>query len=417
MAPRIRTLNFLPDIFKTPTNSQFLQATLDQMVDQPNLQRVEGYIGSKLGYGVNAKDKYVTEPTKVRTDYQLAPGVAFLKNNTSTAQDFISYPGIIDALKVEGGLTGDNSRLFNGEFYSWDSFTNLDKIINFNQYYWLPTGPQAVVIGSATVYTATDYIVDSVVNGYNIYSGTGSHGSTNPTLTLLRGGTYAFSVNQNSQFWIQGEPGLTGFSSTQPNMQTRDVYGVSNNGAETGVVVFTVPSKTAQDYYNYPGNNLVDVVSTLTYDQVNGALTSTLGGIDGITSLEGLTLMFYNGIAGEQGFISTFYDTTTFDQIDPVLVDGFGNYEGGYYTDTSATFYTITYEGDPSNPVIRLIEAGSIPTEEKITAVYGSQWVNREFFRDSYGIIELIPYISAPLSTLYYQDGTSGNKVGVTRSA
>ncbi len=417
MAPRIRTLNFLPDIFKTPTNSQFLQATLDQMVDQPNLQRVEGYIGSKLGYGVNAKDKYVTEPTKVRTDYQLAPGVAFLKNNTSTAQDFISYPGIIDALKVEGGLTGDNSRLFNGEFYSWDSFTNLDKIINFNQYYWLPTGPQAVVIGSATVYTATDYIVDSVVNGYNIYSGTGSHGSTNPTLTLLRGGTYAFSVNQNSQFWIQGEPGLTGFSSTQPNMQTRDVYGVSNNGAETGVVVFTVPSKTAQDYYNYPGNNLVDVVSTLTYDQVNGALTSTLGGIDGITSLEGLTLMFYNGIAGEQGFISTFYDTTTFDQIDPVLVDGFGNYEGGYYTDTSATFYTITYEGDPSNPVIRLIEAGSIPTEEKITAVYGSQWVNREFFRDSYGIIELIPYISAPLSTLYYQDGTSGNKVGVIRIA
>ena len=186
MAPRIRTLNFLPDIFRTPTNSQFLRATLDQVVDQPNIQRVEGYIGSKLGYGINAKDKYVTEPTKVRTDYQLAPGVTFLKNNTSTAQDFISYPGIIDAIKVEGGLTNDNSRLFTGEFYSWDSFTNLDKIINFNQYYWLPTGPQAVIIDAATVYSATDYIVDSVVNGYNIYSGTGSHGATNPTLKIGR---------------------------------------------------------------------------------------------------------------------------------------------------------------------------------------------------------------------------------------
>ena len=415
MTPRIRTLSFLPDIFNTPTNAQFLQATLDQIVDQPNLQRIEGYIGSKLGYGVNAKDKYVTEPTKTRTDYQLDPGVVFLKNNTSTAQDFISYPGIIDALKVEGGFTADNSRLFNSEFYSWDSFTNLDKIINFNEYYWLPTGPQAVAVQNSAIYNAEDYTVENIVNGYNIYPGTGSHGSTNPTLTLIRGGTYTFSVSQSSQFWIQGEPGVTGFSQTQPNLQTRDVYGVSNNGTDTGVVIFTVPSKTAQDNYNFPGNNLVDVVSTLTYDQVNGVLVSALGDIDGISSLNGLTLMFYNSIAGEQGFISTFYDTTTFDQIDPALVDGFGNYEGGYYTDTRATFYTITYEGDPSDPVIRLIEAGSIPTEEKITATYGTQWGNRNFFRDIYNFIELIPYISAPLNTLYYQDGTSSIKVGIIR--
>ena len=56
MATRIRTLNFLPEIFKTPTNSQFLQATLDQVVDQPNLTKIQGYVGSKFGYGINAKD-------------------------------------------------------------------------------------------------------------------------------------------------------------------------------------------------------------------------------------------------------------------------------------------------------------------------------------------------------------------------
>ena len=43
---RIRTLNFLPDIFKTTTNAQFLAATLDQIVDQPNTERIEGYIVS-----------------------------------------------------------------------------------------------------------------------------------------------------------------------------------------------------------------------------------------------------------------------------------------------------------------------------------------------------------------------------------
>ena len=134
MAARIRTLNFLPEIFQTPTNSQFLGATLDQIVDQPNTMRIEGYIGSKFGYGINANDFYVTEPDKVRTDYQLDPGVVFLKKDTGTATDFISYPGILDALKLEGGIVNNNDRLFNSEFYSWDSFTSLDKIINFNQY-------------------------------------------------------------------------------------------------------------------------------------------------------------------------------------------------------------------------------------------------------------------------------------------
>ena len=417
MAPRIRTLNFLPDIFKTPTNSQFLQATLDQIVDQPNLQRIEGYIGSKLGYGVNAKDKYVTEPTKVRTDYQLAPGVAFLKNNTSTAQDFISYPGIIDALNVEGGLTKDNSRLFNSEFYSWDSFTNLDKIINFNQYYWLPTGPQAVIIDAATVYSATEYIVDSVVNGYNIYSSTGISGATNPTLTLLRGGTYTFAVSQNSQFWIQGEPGVTGFSHTQPNIQTRDVYGVSNNGAEIGIVAFTVPSSTAQDGYNFPGNNLVDVVTTMTFSQLNGSRLSEIGGgIDGLTSLDGMTLMFYNGLSDEVANFGA-YDLQEFDQDNPLLSVSFDD-NGLIYQPVSSWFFQIRYLANPVNPadpIIQLMPLMSIPTEQKITAVYGTQWVNREFFRDTYGYIELIPYISAPLTTLYYQDGTSGNKVGVIK--
>ena len=49
MATRIRTLNFLPEIFQTPTNSQFLSATLDQIVNPPNTNRIQGYVGSKFG--------------------------------------------------------------------------------------------------------------------------------------------------------------------------------------------------------------------------------------------------------------------------------------------------------------------------------------------------------------------------------
>ena len=390
MATKIRTLDFLPEIFQTPTNAQFLAATLDQLVAQPSVERIQGYIGTRVGYGINAKDYYVTEPTKIRTDYQLDPGVVFRKTDQDVAQDFISYPGILDSLKLEGGITNNNNRLFNSEFYSWDSFTNLDTNVNFHQYYWLPEGLPSVVVTSATVYSSEQYYVINGTNSYEIATEPTGTSLGNPTLTLLRGGTYTFTVDQTSEFWIQGEPGTTGYSITQPNVQTRDVLGVVNNGATTGVVTFTVPAKNAQDEYNLPGNNTVGVVSTLPFSQVDGSYLNTLNDIDGITSLNGLTVMFYN--------------------------TGNPN-EMAYGQLVSAQFFTIAYIGSSSNPQLQLTPASSIPTSQKITAQYGTNYSGRQFFRNTATIITLIPYLSAQLDTLYYQDGTSSDKVGIIRLA
>jgi len=422
MAARIRTLNFLPEVFRTPTNAQFLGATLDQVVDQPNTMRIQGYIGSKFGYGINAKDNYVVEPTKTRTDYQLDPGVVFTKTNTATATDFITYPGIIDALKLNGGVVDNNDRLFNSQFYSWDPFVNLDMLINFNQYYWLPEGPPSVTISTDVVYNVQDYTVQDEPNSYVISSDINPSGSANPTITLIRGGTYSFTVNQNTGFWIQGKPGVTGYDPQQPNLQTRDILGVTNNGIDAGVVEFNVPYKNAQDEYNFPGNNIVDVVSNAPFDAIQGQLLSDVVDIDGVTSLEGLTVMFYDtGVPNEQGYVWQFYDTTLYDQDggNPYVFPGSSldnnNFEGGYYTDVSATFYQITYVGDPNNPVIKLVPYGAIPTNEKITAKFGTQWKARNFYRNVQGTINLIPYLSSLLDTLYYQDGTNPNKVGIIR--
>ena len=133
---KIRTLDFLPTIFRTPVNEQFLSATLDQIVQQPDLERIQGYIGSKFGYGLRSNSNYVVEPTKTRTNYQLDPGVVFTSDESSEARDFISYPEIIDAIQLEGGITSNHNRLFTGQYYSWDSLINLDMLVNYNQYYW-----------------------------------------------------------------------------------------------------------------------------------------------------------------------------------------------------------------------------------------------------------------------------------------
>ena len=446
MATRIRTLNFLPEIFQTPTNSQFLSATLDQLVAQPNTAKIDGFVGSKFGYGINAKNNYVIEPTKIRTDYQLEPGVVFTKKNDTTANDFISYPGILDALNLKGGLTENNDRLFTSQFYSWDSFTSLDKIINYNEYYWLPEGPERVNISSDIVYNSSIYTVTDQAQTYFITSDTDAAGGTNPTLTLLRGGQYEFAVNQDTQFWIQGEPGVTGYSSIDPTIQTRNVYGVTNNGAQRGVITFNVPAKDALNQYNFPGNNPVGVVSTTPFNQLNGSRVNDIGGIDGVTQLDGLTVMFYNtGIADEMGYVEKFYDQTLYDEETPYSgtqtvdtnsgpvtfpvggapyneatdypgTDIFdNNYEGGYYSEVNANFFLITLIGDPANPIIQLTPASTIPTNQKIVPQYGEQWVNVPFYRSPGGAIAEIPYNSAILDTLFYQDGTNPNKVGIIK--
>src|SRR6056300_1928705 len=144
MAKRIRSEDFLPEIFQTPANKQLLRSTLDQLTQNPKLKPTEGYIGRKIGPGVSASDSYVLEPNDTRTNYQLEPGVVQLKPNTSDVDNAITYPGIIDSLKLQGADTKRDDRLLNSEHYSFDPFVDYDKYINFSQYYWVPEGPNSV---------------------------------------------------------------------------------------------------------------------------------------------------------------------------------------------------------------------------------------------------------------------------------
>lgn len=234
MANNVRTLDFLPEIFQTSSNRQFLEASLDVLTSQPNLKRVEGFIGQRYGYGIGPRDRYVVEPSRKRRNYQLDPAVVFLKPETQTAKDFINYDGILQSLEQNGADVSNHNRLFSNEFYSWDPFVDYDKIVNYAQYYWLPNGPDAVPIYNTTVYNQEDYIVATDDNGYTFDGIPG----TNPTLTLLRGGIYEIAVNAGlTPFWIQTVPGVDATTTE------RTITGVTNNGTSNGGIIFNVPDK------------------------------------------------------------------------------------------------------------------------------------------------------------------------------
>ena len=61
----VKTANLLPEIFRTKTNQKFLNTTLEQLVQQPDIRKLDGYIGRKIGLGVSAKDSYIAELTKI----------------------------------------------------------------------------------------------------------------------------------------------------------------------------------------------------------------------------------------------------------------------------------------------------------------------------------------------------------------
>jgi hypothetical protein len=419
MAKRIRSEDFLPEIFQTPANKQLLRSTLDQLTQNPKLKPTEGYIGRKIGPGVTASDSYVLEPTANRTDYQLEPGVVQLTPNTSTVANAITYPGIIDSLKLQGANTTRADRLFDSEHYSFDPFVDYDKYVNFSQYYWVPSGPNSVDVYSNAVPVRDTFDVAYTPNGYTF---SGEAGAL-PTLTFVRQGEYTFDVNAGGHpFWIQSRPGTSGVLPQQPNQSSRQVLGVANNGDDVGTVVFTVPEKTAQNFYftlaDIGSTDLVE--DTLQFNQVNNQYVDVFlaanNGIDGISDLQNRTLIFTTDTDTGWEVLTPFGDTL-FDQDNPGIPNaGFDNSVALATDPERYVQWRINFNyANPLRPFMELTKVQDIANLSKSIINYGTDYAGVTWYKNAEGEFERQPLITANLDILYYQDGNDETNFGVIR--
>ena len=420
---RVRTVDFLPEIFQTTTNRQFLSATLDQLVQEPKFKKTQGFIGRKIGPGVNPQDKYVIEPTVERTDYQLEPGVIINDINTNKPNDAITYPGILDALQLQGADVSKPSRLFTSDYYTWDPFIDFDKFVNFSQYYWLPLGPDSVDVGNDAVPVTGDYTVTRSPLSYTFSDLPG----TNPIITLVRGGNYKFELNQaGHQFWIQSSPGVNGRSPVSPNMSSRNVYGVVNNGAEFGTVTFNVPKKNAQDFYY----NLTQVASVDLLGQnlkpadidgvpLNEFLTTYPTGIDGITDLRGRSIIFPSRSEGGWN-ITTLFDPVVANSNNNGLPGSFDTYSFSQDTEITSinerySVWQINYIPDTDGSfILQLVSIRSINDKEKFQILFGTQWASTFWYKYDGFLFEVLA-LTAVSDILYYQDSTNPEIFGQIR--
>ena len=407
MTNRVRTLDFLPEIFRTKSNEEFLTSTLDTLAQPPKVQKLQGYIGSKFGYGVGSSDKYLTEPTKKRSNYQLNPAVVFKKKDTNVPLDVMTYTELNDALRLAGSAATE-SRLYSNQFYSFDSFCDLDKLVNYSQYYWLPSGPEAVTVSNVLLSKTVSYTVTASPLAFSISAKSVLIGDHNPELTLVRGGTYYFNVDQDAPFYIQMTRGSTGFFDNRPNISTRDIFGLQNNGTATGTIKFEVPLVDAQKDWELSRGLNIDLATTLNFTDIHAKKVGTVS-IDGVTDLEGKTVLFYGHDITDTGNIIKLFDTdseefdsTTFDETTPSRL--------------SSHAFKVVYVGDSVNgQFIELIEADVLPINALMNINYGSQYNGRDFVKNEYGEIILAPFATAPCDTYYYQHGGNSEIYGVIR--
>ena len=240
-----RTADLLPTYHRTDKNTKFLASTLDQLVQQPEIERINGFVGSKITPNYKPSvDQYISSPSKLKRDYQLEPSFV-ISDVTKSVRAALGYDDLVNELAFNGANVSNHDRLFRPLSYSYNPHIDWDKFVNFRQYYWLPTGPDAVTVSGQKKDTVSTYTVRDSADGYTLVF-TPDGATTNPLLTLYRGMTYVFNVDSAFPFYIK--------TAYVPGAQ--DLYAnTTNNGVKKGQVIITVDEFTPNHLFYFAEGN------------------------------------------------------------------------------------------------------------------------------------------------------------------
>lgn len=291
--PIRQTSDLLPKTFRTPQNNTFFSATLDPLVQPGVLDRLNGYIGRRYGKTYTGKDIYLDDDETLRSRYQLEPAVV-----VNGGQDqFYDYLDLKNQLQFFSNNVERDDVTTQQDHYTWDPPVDWDKFVNYREYFWEPQGPPAVSVFGQSRSVTSSYTVKLGDENSFVFSPDGL--SKNPEIILYRGQKYRFKINApgegfvirtnydtaslafdpnfpyavgqlvlfDGKIWrslsnLEADPNRTvdedsgdwevveEISDQVSSLDFND--GVQNNGIESGVLEFIVPSN-APDVLFYQG--------------------------------------------------------------------------------------------------------------------------------------------------------------------
>ena len=411
----IKSINLLPEVFRTEPNRKFLAATIDQLISENSQSvRLDSYVGRKNAPTWKSGDTYVKETNSDRQNYQLETSV-IVDGGQSRTDFYSSYLDLLQQIAYYGGITTDHSRLFANQSYTFDGCFDVDKFVNFNNYLWLPNGPPEITITAGNLDIALEYNVIRNLNARG-YQFTEYGDNRNPIITLVKGQSYKFLINQpGNPFWIQTAAGVSGTLGPVAEQLNRQILGLSNNGIESGTIEFNVPLGSAQDVQiTAVSAATVDYATTASYKDIQSHLVNQLakqGGIDGVSQgLNGKTVVFANtDIDNEQWKDLGNFD---FDKFDETAFE-YGELVPG--EKRRWVFRIRTVDVGNNRQIIKLDPITEVLPGQKVYVKAGQQYSNVELLLNNSGFYETIDPITAPLDTLYYQDNSDSGFFGIIR--
>lgn len=299
--------DFLPRFFRTSTNKKFLSATVDQMISEGQVEKVNAYIGRKNTPAYETSDRYLAEVSNEREAYQLEPALV-IKDSLDNVTFFKDYNDYINQLDFFSTGATDQSKINSQEYYAWNPHINWDMFTNYREYYWLPTGPQAIAIVGQSSDIVSTYTVATVDDGDNIaYVFTPNGLTRNPTIKLYRGQTYKFEVNC---------PGHPIAFKTKRELSDAYVYSegitTSTTYVESGTIEFTIPVNAPDVIYYVSKNDintsgffkLYDIVDSTSIDVEKEIIGKKTYRINADTELSNGMKIYFQGNVTPQKYAS-----------------------------------------------------------------------------------------------------------------
>ena len=112
----------------------FCDDIIQQWFNPAEQELVDGYIGDNSSPAASGKI-FINELTEQRQSYQLSPAYVS-RNDDDSIRSLQFYEDLVGYLGHYGCLSDNQSRLFDGRFYSWTPPINPNKLINYSTYIW-----------------------------------------------------------------------------------------------------------------------------------------------------------------------------------------------------------------------------------------------------------------------------------------
>tara|TARA_B110000858_G_C17797095_1_gene473078 strand:- start:511 stop:2910 length:2400 start_codon:yes stop_codon:yes gene_type:complete len=191
----------LPAVLQTTAIKNFFESTVEQLFSKANVDSIQGYIGSPSSDDVNVSGKFLAEPTTIKKFYGLSPAVNTINTTTGKSENLFFYDELVETLQTYGVNTLNHNKIFSEKYSSFLPPINIDKFINYQEYYWYPYGPTAIAVTG----TVTNYIdIDIDIIGSKEFIPNGGKAFRNGMVVKFSGDYVTPISKHDIEYIVQG---------------------------------------------------------------------------------------------------------------------------------------------------------------------------------------------------------------------